>query len=96
MPTTAASMLVMGFGAAFIMITSQTLIQHETPREMLGRVTSSLMSLMAFSQVISMFLAGPVAERIGIRNLYFGSAAMLLAIGLAGRAKLRAGVVAET
>ncbi len=96
MPTTAASMLVMGFGAAFIMITSQTLIQHETPKEMLGRVTSSLMSLMAFSQVISMFLAGPVAERIGIRNLYFGSAALLLGIGLAGRAKLRAGVVAET
>jgi len=58
---------------------SQTLIQQETPKEMLGRVSSSLMSLMAFSQVVSMFLAGPVADRVGIRNLYFGSAAMLLA-----------------
>jgi DHA3 family macrolide efflux protein-like MFS transporter len=96
MATTAAGMLIMGFGAAFIMITSQTLLQQETPKEMLGRVTSSLMSLMACSQALSMFLAGPLAERIGIRNLYFGSAAMLLGIGLAGRAKLRARVVAET
>jgi MFS family permease len=94
MPTTAAGMLVMGFGAAFIMITSQTLLQQETPKEMLGRVSSSLMSLMAFSQVIAMFLAGPVAERIGIRNLYFGSAAMLLGIGLLGRARIRARVPA--
>jgi len=88
MSATAVGMLLMGFGAAFIMVTSQTLLQQETPQEMLGRVSSSLMSLMAFSQVISMFLAGPLADRIGIRNLYFGSAAMLLAIGLAGRAKL--------
>jgi putative Ca2+/H+ antiporter (TMEM165/GDT1 family) len=48
------------------------------------------MSLMAFAQVIAMFAAGPVAERLGIRNLYFASAAMLLAIGLVGRPKLRA------
>jgi DHA3 family macrolide efflux protein-like MFS transporter len=88
--TTALGMLLLGFGAAFIMITSQTMMQRETPKEMLGRVSSALMSLMAFAQVIAMFAAGPVAERLGIRNLYFASAAMLLAIGLVGRSKLRA------
>jgi MFS family permease len=88
--TTAVGMLLLGFGAAFIMITSQTMMQRETPKEMLGRVSSALMSLMAFAQVIAMFAAGPVAERLGIRNLYFASAAMLLAIGLVGRSKLRA------
>jgi hypothetical protein len=46
------------------------------------------MSLMAVSQVVAMFVAGPVAEKAGIRNLYFGSAAMLLAIGLIGHFKL--------
>lgn len=92
--TTAAGMLLLGFGAAFIMITSQTMLQRETPKEMLGRVSSALMSLMAFSQVIAMFAAGPVAERLGIRSLYFGSAAMLLTIGLVGRSKLRAPVSA--
>jgi hypothetical protein len=45
---------------------------------------SCLMSLVAGSQVISMFVAGPVAEKIGIPNLYYGSAAMLVGIGAIG------------
>jgi DHA3 family macrolide efflux protein-like MFS transporter len=87
--TTAIGMLGLGFGAAFIMVPSQTLMQQETPHELLGRVSSSMMSLMAMSQVVAMFVAGPVAEKAGIRNLYLGSAAMLLAIGAIGYAKLR-------
>ncbi|HYW42999.1 MAG TPA: MFS transporter [Bryobacteraceae bacterium] len=87
--TTAAGMLGLGFFAAFVMVTSFTLLQQETPRELLGRVTSSLMSLLAGSQVVAMFVAGPVAERAGIRNLYFASAAMLAAIGLIGFSRLR-------
>lgn len=88
--STAVGMLGLGFFAAFIMVTAQTLLQQETPQDMLGRVTSSLMSLMAVSQVLAMFVAGPVAERAGIRNLYFGSAAMLLCIGLIGHFRLPA------
>jgi hypothetical protein len=38
---------------------------------------SCLMSLVAGAQVLSMFVAGPVAGRIGIPNLYYASAAML-------------------
>jgi len=38
--------------------------------------------------VISMFVAGPVAEKIGIQNLYYASAAMLVGIGLVGHFKL--------
>jgi MFS transporter, DHA3 family, macrolide efflux protein len=87
--TTAIGMLGLGFGAAFIMVPSQTLMQQETPHEMLGRVMSSMMSLMAISQVVAMFVAGPVAEKAGIRNLYLGSAAMLVTIGAVGYRKLR-------
>ena len=87
--STAAGMLAMGFSAAFIFVTSQTLLQQETPQELLGRVVSSLMSLMAVSQVLAMFVAGPVAQMAGIRNLYFGSAAMLLAICVTGLLWLR-------
>jgi MFS family permease len=50
---------------------------------------SSLMSLLAMSQVLAMFVAGPVAQRLGIRNLYFGSAAMLGIVGAMGYAWLR-------
>ena len=77
---TAVGMLGLGFCAAFIMITSQTLMQQETPQQMLGRVSSSLMSLMAISQVLAMFVAGPVAEQAGIGNLYYASAAMIFTI----------------
>jgi len=87
--STAAGMLALGFFAAFVMITSQTLLQQETPPEMLGRVSSSLMSLLAGAQVVSMVGAGPVAQVAGMRNLFFGSAAMLVSIGLIGLWKLR-------
>ena len=87
--TTAVGMLALGFFAAFIMVPSQTLLQQETPHELLGRVSSSLMSLLAISQVVAMFVAGPVAEKAGIRNLYFGSAVMLVSICGVGRVRLR-------
>jgi predicted MFS family arabinose efflux permease len=87
--STAVGMLAIGFFAAFVFVTSQTLMQQETPQEMLGRVSSSLMSLMAISQVLAMFVAGPVAQKAGIRNLYFGSAVMLLGICVTGLLWLR-------
>ena len=87
--TTAIGMLAMGFSAAFIMISASTLLQQETPHELLGRVSSSMMCIMAVAQVLAMFVAGPVAERAGIRNLYFGSAAMLVIIAAVGFAALR-------
>jgi DHA3 family macrolide efflux protein-like MFS transporter len=79
-----AGMLALGFAAAFIMITSQTLMQHETPPEMLGRVSSTMMSLMAVSQVLAMLVGGPVAEWAGLRNLYYGSALLLAAVAGVG------------
>ncbi len=88
MGSTAAGMFGLGLCASAIFITATTLIQHETPHELLGRVMSSMMSLVAGSQVISMFAAGPVAEKTGIPNLYYGSAALLVAIGVVGYFKL--------
>jgi MFS transporter, DHA3 family, macrolide efflux protein len=88
MAGTVAGMLCLGFCAAAIFITATTLLQKETPQDLLGRVMSCLMCLMAGSQVLAMLVAAPVAEKAGIRNLYFGSAVMLLAIGVIGHYKL--------
>jgi predicted MFS family arabinose efflux permease len=88
--TTALGMFGLGFFAAFLMITSQTLMQQETPPEMLGRVMSAMMSSLAFAQVLAMLGAGPVAQTTGMRNLFFGSAAILVTIGGIGLWKLRA------
>jgi hypothetical protein len=49
-----------------------------------------MMSLLASAQVIALLGAGPVAQSAGIRNLFFGSAVMLLGIGAIGNWKLRA------
>ncbi|MFN7994416.1 MAG: MFS transporter [Bryobacteraceae bacterium] len=95
--STAAGMLGLGFFAAFIMVPSQTLLQQETPHAMLGRVMSCLMSLLAISQVAAMLVSGPVAEKAGIRNLYFGSAALLVGICAFGFRRLRRpDIAAET
>jgi MFS family permease len=92
--TTGVGMLTLGFFAAFLMVTAQTLLQQETPPELLGRVSSALMSSLAFAQVIALMGAGPVAESAGIRSLFFGSAAMLAVIAIIGLWKLRGGTKA--
>jgi MFS transporter, DHA3 family, macrolide efflux protein len=88
MASTAAGMLGLGFCAAAIFITATTLLQRETPHQLLGRVMSCLMSLVASSQVVAMLAAGPIAQTAGVPNLYFGSAAILIAIGIVGHYKL--------
>jgi hypothetical protein len=42
------------------------------------------MAVMSLSQVLAMSGAGPIAETIGIRNLYYLSAALLLGIAAFG------------
>ena len=84
MAATVVGMLGLGFGVVFIFIPAQTLLQTVTPMNMLGRVSSSLMSSLAFTQVIALSLTGWGAQVIGIRNLYFASACMLVLIAAAG------------
>jgi MFS family permease len=89
--STGIGMLGLGVCAAMVMVTTQTLLQQETPHELLGRVTSAMWCLLALAQVLAMLGAGPVAQVIDIRNLYFASAAMLFVIGGVGYAWLRRG-----
>ena len=87
-PVTMAATLGIGFWVGFLIVPTQVLLQEETPRDMLGRVTSSMMSVMSLSQVLAMSGAGPIAESIGIRNLYYLSAALLLGIAAFGYSRI--------
>ncbi|MDQ6758283.1 MAG: hypothetical protein M3Z32_00285, partial [Acidobacteriota bacterium] len=87
--TTVLGMLALGFCVAFIIVPAQTLFQEATPQAMLGRVTSSMMSMLALAQVVAMLIAGPVAQRVGIRELYFASGLLLLAFAAVGYVRLR-------
>jgi len=85
---TVIGMLGLGFGVAFIFIPAQTMLQQVTPATMLGRVSSSLWSALALTQVAALTLSGSTAQAIGIRNLYFASAALLVLIAVGGWRKL--------
>ncbi len=69
-PVTITATLVMGFGVALVVISAQTLMQGQTPIDMLGRVTSTLMSVLSFAQVAGLVLSGSIAQLVGIRNSY--------------------------
>jgi MFS transporter, DHA3 family, macrolide efflux protein len=73
-----------GFGAIFIIVPTQTLMQQETPVELVGRVSSSFMSVLSVSQLLGLIISGSLTQRMGIRNLFFASAAMLVLFGLLG------------
>jgi MFS transporter, DHA3 family, macrolide efflux protein len=89
-PATAA-MLLVGFFAAFVMVAAQVLIQQETPPELLGRVSSTLWSLLSMAQVVALLGAGPVAGRFGVVDLYYFSAVALVLTGAFGYWNLQAG-----
>jgi MFS family permease len=98
-PSTAAVLvgsIVLGLGVAYVLIPSQTLIQEETPHEMLGRVSSASLSLMTVSQLVAFLLAGAIAEMTGIIKLYYAVAAMLTATAVFGYLYARVNRVGET
>jgi MFS family permease len=87
---TLASTFVIGFAFAAVIVPAQTLIQQETPHDMLGRVGSTNASIIVLGQVLGLVLSGILAELIGVRAVFFLCAALALALVAAGRLFLRA------
>jgi DHA3 family macrolide efflux protein-like MFS transporter len=81
--------LGIGVGASLMIIAATSLMQGQVPQEMRGRVSSSAMSLISISQGIALLFAGDLASRYGILYVFYGSAALLLAISLGGAIRLR-------
>jgi MFS family permease len=79
-----------GFGAIFIIVPTQTLMQQETPVELVGRVSSSFMSVLSVSQLVGLIISGSLTQKLGIRNLFFASAAMLVLFACVGYLRLPA------
>ena len=57
------SMFGIGFAIAFIVVPAQTLMQQETRKDMLGRVSSSLMAVFSLSQLLGLLLSGALANQ---------------------------------
>jgi len=88
-PMSAVSTFTMGFAIAFVLVPAQTLLQQETPREMMGRVSSSFLSMIAMAQVLGLMVSGYLAQLLGIRQLFVASAFYLALLSAGGWLLLR-------
>jgi len=78
------SMFGVGVGVVFVFVSAQTLMQGQTPMELIGRVSSSVLSVLSFAQLIGLVFSGTLAQTLGVRNLFYASAVMLLLITVFG------------
>lgn len=88
-PMASLSTFTMGFAIAFVWVPAQTMSQQETPHEMVGRVSSSFMSLIAVAQVLGLLLSGYLAQILGIRPLFLACAGVLALLSAVGYLMLR-------
>jgi MFS family permease len=87
-PTVATTILgcfLIGFAAAGVIVPSQTLVQQETPPELMGRVGSTLMSAIFTAQILGLVLSGILAQHTSIRGVFGLCTALLAALIVAGK-----------
>jgi len=75
----------LGFAFAGIIVPAQTLMQRETPHELLGRISSTVMSVVFFAQLIGLVLSGVFAQVFGVRLVFFVCAAIAWVLTGAGK-----------
>jgi MFS transporter, DHA3 family, macrolide efflux protein len=83
--TTMLGDFIIGFSVAGIIIPSQTMIQQETPAALMGRVGSTVMSVIFTAQIAGLVLSGVLAERIGVRHVFAVCAGLLAVLIVAGK-----------
>ena len=85
----ALSMFLLGFALSLILIPAQTMSQQETPHEMVGRVSSTFVSMISIAQVLGLLLSGVLAQKLGIRPLFFACSLLFAVVTVAGWIYLR-------
>jgi DHA3 family macrolide efflux protein-like MFS transporter len=88
-PMAALSTFTIGLAIAFVWVPAQTMSQQETPPAMVGRVSSTFMSLISIAQVLGLLLSGYLAQKLGIRPLFISCAGFLAVISAAGYLMMR-------
>ncbi len=83
--TTLLGCFLVGFAAAGIIVPTQTLIQQETPAELMGRVGSTVMSVIFSAQIGGLLLSGVLAQTLGVRKVFAICTLMLGVLMLAGK-----------
>ncbi len=68
---TLTATFTIGFAFRAIMVPAQTLTQRETPPDMLGRVSSTQISVLFLAQILGLVLSGTLADLFGVRDRVF-------------------------
>ncbi|HEX6974126.1 MAG TPA: MFS transporter [Vicinamibacterales bacterium] len=83
-PATIGATFLIGFSFAGIIVPAQTLMQQETPPELMGRISSTVMSVVFFAQVLGLVLSAVLGQALGVRVVFFLCAALAAALAAAG------------
>ncbi len=88
LPWAGASMFacfVLGFTFAGVIVPAQTLMQKETPQALMGRISSTSMSVIFFGQLAGLVLSGVLAQLFGVRAVFFLCAVLAWVLTGAGK-----------
>lgn len=80
----AVGLFGVGIGVVLVFVSAQTMMQGQTPLELVGRVSASVWALLSVAQLLGLVLSGAAAQRFGITAVFYGSAALLASMAGAG------------
>jgi MFS family permease len=80
-----AATFTIGLAFSAIMVPAQTLLQRETPHEMIGRVSSTNISVAFCAQILGLVLSGYLADYLGVRLVFMACAALAAVMAAGGR-----------
>jgi len=86
---TLTATFTIGFGFSAIIVPASTLIQRETPHDMLGRVGSTNTSVVFLGQILGLAASGVLAEIVGVRTVFFLCAGLSVVVASCRRVFLQ-------
>lgn len=88
-PMSMLACFTLGFTFAGVIVPAQTLMQSETPAALMGRISSTTMSVVLFAQLVGLVLSGVLADFFGVRAVFFLCAILAWLLTAAGKLLLR-------
>lgn len=86
---TAAATFLMGFAFSGVIVPAQTLLQRETPHALMGRISSTVMSVVIFAQLLGLVVSGIASQLLSVRAVFFLSALLSASLVAGGRLLLQ-------
>jgi MFS family permease len=88
-PMSMLACFTLGFTFAGVIVPAQTLMQSETPAALMGRISSTTMSVVLFAQLVGLVLSAVLADLFGVRAVFFLCAILAWILTAAGKLLLR-------